>query len=259
VNQRIVIIGLVAIVILSGLGLLWWRITMDEPVDTALRSANVPFTSGTVHIDGRLDEPAWNDAVVVGPFVLSDGSAKAPLDCTARLMWDDNALYVGFEAVDRDLISPHTDRDDAIYTKDVVEIFLDPEGDKRDYMELQVSPRGVIFDARFPSYRENLSKSQLWNAPGLQVATTVRGSLDDGDGDEGWTAEFRILFAALQRDTPKPNETWRANLFRIDMHQKGGHYTAWTPPLVGDFHTLDRFGHLKFVRPPTSDEPTPSP
>jgi hypothetical protein len=36
------------------------------------------------------------------------------------------------------------------------------------------------------------------------------------------------------------------NLFRIDAHTRSADYTAWTAPLVGDFHKLDRFGTLVF-------------
>ena len=77
----------------------------------------------------------------------------------------------------------------------------------------------------------------------------VRGIPDDGQPDEGYTAELRIPLSAIDRPPQRPivGSVWRINLFRIDIHDDGsGHYTAWTPPIVGDFHALDRFGFLVF-------------
>ena len=40
---------------------------------------------------------------------------------------------------------------------------------------------------------------------------------------------------------------WRIYFFRMDLpqgHAQAG--TAWSPPMVGDFHALDRFGTLVF-------------
>src|SRR5262249_33658712 len=46
---------------------------------------------------------------------------------------------------------------------------------------------------------------------------------------------------------PKLGDMWRVNFFRLDMPsgrpQQG---SSWSPPLVGDFHALDKFGELYF-------------
>ena len=46
---------------------------------------------------------------------------------------------------------------------------------------------------------------------------------------------------------PQVGTVWRANFFRMDMPAgKPQSGTAWSPPLVGDFHALDKFGELAF-------------
>jgi hypothetical protein len=62
---------------------------------------------------------------------------------------------------------------------------------------------------------------------------------------------------------------WKVNFFRMDMPAgKAQQGTAWSPPMVGDFHALDKFGELVFadangVVPPPSPAPlaklTPKP
>ena len=42
-------------------------------------------------------------------------------------------------------------RDDTLWKSDVVEVYLDPGGDTKDYVELQFNPKNAIFDAIFKS------------------------------------------------------------------------------------------------------------
>jgi hypothetical protein len=48
---------------------------------------------------------------------------------------------------------------------------------------------------------------------------------------------------------PALGDKWRLNMFRMDMPKDAKTQTAlgWSPPLVGDFHKLDRFGEIVFV------------
>ena len=242
----VIALALLLIAALAG-ALFWW---FDTPaVDITLQTYTTHRAQQAPVIDGKLDDAAWANATKSRAFVLSDGSAEAPLECTAMITWDDEALYVAWDAVDYDIISPHQKRDEPLYTKDVVEIFLDPLGDGKNYYEFEVSPRGVLFDALFPSYRQDLPRSQRWNAPGLVAATEVYGFPDDGKPDTRWTAELKIPWRAIEHAPhvpPRIGDRWAMNLFRIDVHSEGGHFTAWTPPIKGDFHTLDRFGTLVF-------------
>ncbi len=228
----------------------FWLLRKEKRPDTSLQTTTAVRAEAPVAIDGRLDDPVWQRAEVAGPFIISNGSAHAPLAATARLAWDETALYVAFEVEDEDLTSPLQERDSDLWAHDVVEVFLDPGGDGLNYYEFQVSPHGVIFDALFPSYRKNLARSRRWNARGIRAAVAVDGFVDDDVEDVGWTVELLIPFAAIKhapRSPPKAGDQWRMNLFRIDMHGDGqGHYTAWTAPIKGDFHTLDRFGTLVF-------------
>jgi hypothetical protein len=36
------------------------------------------------------------------------------------------------------------------------------------------------------------------------------------------------------------------NFFVMDALEKGQRAVGWSPPLIGDFHTLDRFGRVVF-------------
>jgi hypothetical protein len=208
---------------------------------------------GTViTIDGKLDEPAWREANTTGLFVNTLDGSPVSKPALARVLWDDNNLYVAFELQDADIISSMEKHDDKLWTQDAAEMFIDADGDRKTYVELQVSPRNVTFDSWLPSYRAN---DNAWDS-GMVTAVQLNGTLNKSDDtDTSWTAEVRIpLTAAKGRmETmggvpPKVGTEWRVNFFRMDSSNgKPQAASGWSPPLVGDFHALDRFGLLVFA------------
>ncbi len=198
-------------------------------------------------IDGLLDDPAWARAAPVTLVNSLDGS-PGRVRTTARLLWDDRYLYVSFDCEDTDVWSTFTKRDEPLYTQEAVEIFIDADGDGRTYNEIEVSPANVLFDAYFPERRQGMDLS--WDSQAL-TAVTVQGTLNDAsDTDQGWRVEMRIpieRLAAVPHVPPRVGDRWRFNLYRLVFHsRKEAEGQAFSPPRVGDFHALNRFGWLVF-------------
>ncbi len=198
-------------------------------------------------IDGVLDDAGWAAAAPVTLVNSLDGS-PGRVRTTARLLWDDRYLYVSFDCEDPDVWGTFTKRDDPLYTQEVVEIFIDADGDGRTYNEIEVSAANVLFDAYFPERRQGMDLS--WDSQAL-TAVTVQGTLNDAsDVDQGWRVEMRIpieRLAAVPHVPPRPGDRWRFNLYRLEHHgRKEVEGQAFSPPRVGDFHALDRFGWLVF-------------
>ena len=209
--------------------------------------AHVRRAASPPRIDGVLDDPAWASAA---PLTLVDSldGRPAPLRTTARLSWDDQALYVAFDSEDPDVWGTFTRRDEPLYTQEVVEIFIDADADGRTYDEIEVSPHNVVFDAYFPARRQGMDTS--WDS-GLQSAVKVNGTIDDPrDVDRGWTVEMRIPFDrlhAVPHVPPRPGDRWRFNLYRLELpDRKQAQGQAFSPLFVGDFHAVDRFAWLVF-------------
>ncbi|HVP62072.1 MAG TPA: carbohydrate-binding family 9-like protein [Myxococcaceae bacterium] len=209
--------------------------------------AHARRTATPPRIDGVLDDAAWHGATQLTLVDSLDGR-PAPFRTTARLAWDDEALYVAFDCEDPDVWGTFRTRDDPLYTQEVVEIFLDADADGRTYDEIEVSPHNVVFDAYFPARRQGMDLS--WDS-GLKSAVKVSGTLDDAsDRDQGWTVEMRIPFARLHsvpHVPPKPGDRWRFNLYRLELpDRKNAQGQAFSPLYVGDFHAVERFAWLVF-------------
>lgn len=201
-------------------------------------------------IDGQLDDPAWQEAVAVELVGSFDGR-KTELRTTARLAYDAANLYVAFESEDPDAWGTLKSHDQPIYNEEVVEVFLDANGDGKSYNELQVSPNNVTFDASFVARRSDLQAAMAWES-GMKTAVQVRGTPNDpSDRDQGWSAEMQIPFSSLTevpRLPPAPPDRWRFNLYRLEHleRQRRVEGQAFSPLFVGDFHHLPRFGWLIF-------------
>jgi hypothetical protein len=85
----------------------------------------------------------------------------------------------------------------------------------------------------------------------------VDGTLNKRDDqDKGWTAELALPLEDVKgmdaasgvRLPPRPGDVWRFNMYRMDLPKgKPQQAAGWSPPLVGDFHALSRFGELVFA------------
>ena len=215
-------------------------------------------------LDGKLDEAAWKQAFRSRVFLRPDGrKGDGSIRTRARMLWSDTHLHIGFEVKDADIASPFTRRDETLWKADVVEVFLDPDGDGKDYLEIQVAPTGALFDAHFTEHRKpSWEKAAEWNST-VQAAVHVDGTLNlEGDNDTGWSAEISIPFADIPgvETAPTLQDRWTMNLFRID--QRGPRSMTWMrawAPIGGDFHALENAGIVTFGPALPATRPTPRP
>lgn len=223
--------------------------TLEGP-QASLPEYRAPRATKAPVIDGKLDDEVWKSAPEVQLVGSFDGR-PTQRKTTFRVLWDDTNLYVAFYAEDTDLWGTLKNKDDAIYTEDACEVFLDANGDGATYNELQVSPHNVNFDASFVARRSDLATAMKWES-GMKTAVFLKGTIDDdSDKDEYWTAEMQIPLANLNtvpRLPPQKGDKWRFNAYRLEhltrRNQVEGQ--AFSPLFVGDFHALPRFGWLIF-------------
>ncbi len=232
----------------------------------------VPMTRRVPGLQAKLDDPAWMAAAEITGLTASigDKTPRPALQPTSvRLMWDEQFLYVRFVCQDDDILATLSGRDAEYDREDVVEVFLDPVGDGKEYVELQVSPNNGVRDVIYlctgePAYDANgLQTAELldrdvwsfpeWTLDGLRTAA----ARFDEHGRAGWIAELAIPAICLRRTGQKEFEpmTLRANFIRLD-HPKdaavpGGRAfvsTNWSPVIQGRPHrSPGANGYLKLV------------
>jgi hypothetical protein len=181
---------------------------------------------------------------------------------TFRALWDDEGLYLRWDAVDPNPWHTMTKRDEHIWDEEVVEIFIDLDHTGRDYYELEINPANVVCDLRMVSPWPDIEGDIDWDLGGLQ--TRVHARTDVQGATTGWTATaflpwsgFRSLPSAREVTLPpEPGDTWRFNVFRIKRPagptepEKDAVFAAWSPPAGRSFHDAGAFRPFRFEAVP---------
>jgi hypothetical protein len=169
-------------------------------------------TIDAIRIDGKLDEASWGLAPRAREFRhIYDPARRSKYPTEAAIVWDDDHIYVAFDCIDPEPWGTKTNRDDRLWEEEVVEVFLDPDGDGLNYAELEVSPNNVVVDLLLPRPKSDVEQALRWNIEGLKTAVGLHPA--------GWMAEIAIpwksLGAAGVRAAPMVKDQWRVGLFRI--------------------------------------------
>lgn len=160
---------------------------------------------------------------------------------TVQTSWDDHAWHLRFDCVDAHPWAMISTRDAALWTEEVVEVFVDPVGDLESYFEIEVNPLNTVCDLVLRRVASGWRREFGWHCAGLE--TVVERT------ERGWNAEVHIPFTALVEASPRPGTIWRVNFFRIDRPDGAGgvaELSAWSPTLAPTFHRPARFGFIEF-------------
>ena len=218
--------------------------TLKLPTYAARRAVDA------IAIDGKLDEASWQRAARISDFrdiFRPERQQKFPTE--AAIVWDETNLYVAFSCTDDEPWGTLTKRDDHLWNEEVVEVFLDPDGDGLNYAELEVSPNNVVVDLLLARPRAPLDESIRWDIEGLQTAAERTPT--------GWVAEIAVPWISLKAAgvgaAPQPDDRWRVGLYRIKRPDRGrrkadDEYSAWSLTRADyGFHDPERFGYVQFV------------
>ncbi|HEV7299850.1 MAG TPA: carbohydrate-binding family 9-like protein [Tepidisphaeraceae bacterium] len=225
----------------------------------------VPRGGVAPRMDASADDPAWRDAARIERLALAEGpqaESVEPVATEVRLLWRPEALYVRFINKDDEPYAPHEGRDAMHHDGDVVEVFVDPVGDGRQWYEIQVSPANGVLDKLYvmtapPTTDDDgrltgPSRRELWqllehDIPGLRTAA--------GPTDGGWIADVAIPAGALVKRTggkALAPIAMRLNLVRYDRPTaatdgtRGAVFMNWVPARWGQPHVSPaRMGRIE--------------
>ncbi len=167
------------------------------------------------NIDGRLDDPVWQTAVVSGGFTQHQpGEGAPPSDPTfVRVVYDDHNLYVGVDCPQVNApISKRLQRRDGPLPSDGVWIDIDSRDDGVTAFHFSINAAGALMDGvHFNDTDFSSDWDGIWEAKVAEIG-------------HGYSVEFRIPLATL-RFTARPTTSWGFQVRRfIDARQE---YDDW--------------------------------
>lgn len=196
-------------------------------------------------IDGVITEKEWGHAAWTAEFVDISGSTL-PAPCVGtkvRMMWDDSCFYVAAEIPEPHLWATYDRRDMVIFHENDFEVFIDPDKDTYDYLELEVNALGTLWDLMLTKpYRDGGKPLNSYDIKGLKHAVKCYGSLNrPGDTDQKWTLELAYPWQVIKEITgdkmgkPAAGDYWKVNFSRVqwDLDTLGGKYSKRKDPVSG--------------------------
>ena len=106
-----------------------------------MRSYLCHKVSQPFELNGRLDKSPWTQAEWTEDFVDIEGDVKPKprFRTRAKMLWDNEYLYIGAELEEPDVWANLTVRDSVIFQDNDFEIFIDPNGDNHLYAEFEMN------------------------------------------------------------------------------------------------------------------------
>ncbi|HEY4416548.1 MAG TPA: sugar-binding protein [Verrucomicrobiae bacterium] len=232
-----------------------------------------PRTTMPLVIDGKLDEAAWTNAAWTADFVDIQGTnLPAPRFHTrAKMLWDDNYLYIAAELAEPHVWATLTNHDAVIFQDPDFEVFMDPKGETQSYYEFEMNALNTTWDLMLDKpYMDGGHPHDEWEIPGTKTAVQIHGTLNNpADTDQGWTVEIAFPWNILSQHArhagpPTNGESWRINFSRVEWQitQTNGVYQklpnvpednwVWSPQGVIDMHRPEMWGVVQFTSAPVT-------
>jgi hypothetical protein len=225
-----------------------------------IREYTAKRAPGPIVLDGRLTDPGWSDAPLTEKFVIYTNGAATVFPTQCKMLWDDTYLYIAFIMDDRDVWGTTTvwsDPDYCLCAEEVAEMFVDPDGDGLNYLEVEINPLGAVMDLSMDKeFSKGGSGNWDWSYQNLKIGISVQGTLNNkADSDTSWVCELAFPFSEIAWTAPTmsfpptPGDAWRLNVYRYDYGRTSAKYTelsAWNQTDVRGFHAPDKFGRVIF-------------
>ncbi len=169
----------------------------------------VPLSEAKFKIDGKMDEAAWQDALIIPLLYETEPAENIParVKTEAYLIDTGNTLVVGFIAEDDnpDEIRAFLRDRDSAYNDDFVGVMLDTYNDERRALEFFVNPLGVQMDLIQSGTNEDDSWNAIWDSAGTIT-------------DFGYVVEMEIPYNELQMPNTTGEKIW--GLFALRIHPR---------------------------------------
>ena len=204
-------------------------------------------TASPLVIDGDLSD--WKPPFF-GPFVKHNSGLKATQETYAALSWDNENLYLAYKCIDSKIIGSAKKQDTPIFnTDDLVELFIDPDGDSKYYLEIGVNAFSSNYDMIINCI------SPLCGGWNTDISLDILGMETVSKHiTNGYNVEIKIPFSSLNAiekagfKTPIVGTKWKGNLFRIDYGNTTEYLALQSyKSLQFGFHQPQEFAVFEFV------------
>lgn len=210
----------------------------------------------TPEFRGDWDGAAWAQANVLEVAHFHPISADHRPRTRAKLLYDDDGLYVLFRVADRYVRCRETRHQGRVWLDSCVELFIQPTRD--NYFNIEVNCGGAVLmycmpipprgpDGKFQGHRilaaDEVAMIRLYHSLPKTVPQEIAEPLE-------WCVEYFVPNVLLERYVgplePPEKRRWRGNCYKCADETSHPHWASWAPIERLDFHQPERFAAMSF-------------
>jgi len=244
----------ICIVAFVALSIISCSLTKKEKMKKAISEYSVLKLKQPIPIDGNWDKPQWKS---VETIYINNYMGDIPKFCPiaeAKMMYDENNIYVIFRVQDRYVRCISQDINGEVWDDAAVEFFFAPDSNlPLVYYNLEINCGGTPLMFYNIAPKENYKVLKEDEIKQIEIAHSLPKKIDPEITDPvTWTLEYRIPVGLLQNYSnvtiPEKDVIWKANFYKIATNNSNPHFITWS--LINnpepDFHLPQFFGTLRF-------------
>jgi hypothetical protein len=203
---------------------------------------NITRATGTIKVDGILDEESWESAGKATDFWMQfpNDNVKAQARTEIRMTYDEKNIYIGAICYDVEKYVVQTLRRDTDFFKgDAIAVVMDPVNSQSSGFLFGVSPYNVQAEEFLgPEAKRRDDMNFSWDNRWFSEVTRY---------EDHYVVEMAIPFKTLRFESDV--EQWGINFFRNDIARN--QYHSWTPlPVNFELYDLGYTGNLVWDQSP---------
>ena len=201
------------------------------------RSHKAFRTAAPPVLDGRLEDPCWQETAAGTGFVTPQAGTPVACQTTFRVVYDAQNLYFGVRARDPDarkVKSRHIEHDGPLWGDDCIEIFLEPEQRGMEYVQVIANCRGAVWDGYATQMGISMDSS-------FETGATAAARIED----DCWSVEVAIPLAGLNL-RPGAGARWGMNVAR-EKKTDPAKLSCWVRTGASKFGIPGKFGVLELA------------
>ena len=169
--------------------------TVSRTSEGAITIRAVRIPEG-IHLDGRLDEPYYQENTPISGFIQQEPTEGAPATekTEAWIFYDDENIYVSARCWDshpeRDIANEMRRDSQNILQNENFAVIFDTFHDKRNGVHFRPTRWALNATRQSPMKQQNMDWNTVWDVKTQRF-------------EQGWTAEFAIPFKSLRYDSSR--------------------------------------------------------
>ncbi len=187
-----------------------------------------------------ITEESFSAANVAEIAYIPWAEYPCPFVTEARLLYDDEAIYVNLRTDEHPVTVHHNQRNSDVFCDSCMEFFIAPNAEDSQYMNFEINAIGAML------LHQGIDRHTNHDIDVADEVFDIKTQITQN----GWQLFYKIPLAFLTEHFGKITDVMHGNFYKCGDETPQMHYASWNPVECSDvdFHRSECFGELIFEK-----------